>query len=630
MLFSATDLPAQAAPENHLSLDGQITADGQSVTLSWFDTQSPRVGSVVVNRRILGQLGAETWRPITPPLSQAMRFIDNTTQPGVAYEYKVVRSDRDIIDVGYWATGVGVPAVQERGRAYLVVDETVAIPLRAHLDRFERDLIGDGWQVTRILAPRDDSSAPAENLRKAASLRQAITMQFAMDQEGTHAVVLVGHVPVVTSGRAQPDGHDARAHPTDLFYGNIDGRWRINTEGQLLDHRLPSDFIELQVGRIDFANVSGSDPDREVHLLRAYFDKNHHWRQGMLGDLRNAYGSDGWLTAEIYGLRNIVGADAVVTGGHHDVGEDRPWLWGVDFGDWQGSNYAQSYENKSVFAINFGSHKQIFNAPSNPMTALLAQRWYTLAVGWGARPAWWLHHMALGGTIGDVHMRTVNNGHAEQPYRETMDYFPTGQYLWRNPIWVNLLGDPTTRAFMLAPPRQLAAQSDDQGVQLRWTAPLDPDVQGYRVYRARVGSQDYELISGDTPVTAMEFRDTAPMLQAQYMVRAYGLKDVYAGTFHTLSQGAFAQGDTLLTTATGIDISGPKDIPLALPQEFTAPVKGIIRAFIAGPDQGRLDFDGNQWVFSPPADFVGQIDLPFSVSNALQTDRAILTINITE
>ena len=100
MLFSATDLPAQAAPENHLSLDGQIAADGQSVTLSWFDTQSPRVGSVVVNRRILGQLGAETWRPITPPLSQAMRFTDNTTQPGVAYEYQVVRSDRDIIVVG--------------------------------------------------------------------------------------------------------------------------------------------------------------------------------------------------------------------------------------------------------------------------------------------------------------------------------------------------------------------------------------------------------------------------------------------------------------------------------------------------------------------------------------------------
>jgi len=630
VFLSVTGLSAQTEPEGHLSLDGQIADDGRSVTLSWFDTDRPRLGSVVVKRRDFGQVGGDTWQPITAPLSQAMRFTDETTQPGIAYEYQVIRSERDIVDVGYWVTGVALPAVANRGRAYLVVDETVAGPLSAHIDRFERDLIGDGWRVTRILAPRGDSNNPTENLRKAASLRQAITAQYAMDRNGTHAVILVGHVPVVKSGQTAPDGHEARAHPTDLFYGNMDGRWRINAEGRLVDNRLPSDFIELQVGRIDFSNVSNNDPALELHLLQAYFDKNHHWRHGLLGDLRNAYGTGGWLKGEIYGLRNIVGADAVIDGGHHDVGEEQPWLWGVNFGDWQGSNYAQGYENKAVFALNFGSHKQIFHTSLNPMTALLAQKWYTLTVGWGARPAWWLHHMALGGTIGDVHMRTVNNGLADLPYRETMDYFPTGQYLWRNPVWVNLLGDPTARGFVLAPPSQVSAQTDGQGVTVTWTPSADPDTVGYQVYRNQNGGQVFTLVSGNVPLTSAEFRDPAPVPNALYMVRSYGLKDVYAGSFYTLSQGVFAQIGAAKSEIENIQIEGSKDAPLTLPQEFAAPTNGAIFAIIEGPKQGRLDFDGTQWQFLPPQGFVGQVDLRFALSSGLQTDEAVLSITISE
>ena len=130
---------------------------------------------------------------------------------------------------------------------------------------------------------------------------------------------------------------------------------------------------------------------------------------------------------------------------------------------------------------------------------------------------------------------------AADPYRESMDYFPTGNYLWRNPIWVNLLGDPTTHAFPLAPPSTAdSAPKTDQGVALSWTASTDPDVTGYRVYRAPEGSMDFKPLNAGTRSDSSTFTDTAPVENARYMVRAYGLKEVYAGSFYTFSQGVFA------------------------------------------------------------------------------------------
>jgi len=52
-----------------------------------------------------------------------------------------------------------------------------------------------------------------------------------------------------------------------------------------------------------------------------------------------------------------------------------------------------------VFSINFGSGKVDFSRRNNTMKAMLAQKWYGLATGWGTRPALQLHHMALGKSL---------------------------------------------------------------------------------------------------------------------------------------------------------------------------------------------------------------------------------------
>jgi hypothetical protein len=441
-------------------------------------------------------------------------------------------------------------------------------------------------------------------------------------------VVLVGHVPIVLSGQARPDGHGAVPHATDLFYAEVDGQWRATPEGLLLENRLPSDVIEMQVGRIDFANLTAGDPAREVALLRAYFDKNHHWRQGMIGDLRGAYGQSKHLLAEQYELRNIVGPPAVQSGGHHDIGQQRPWLWGVDFGEASGKIYATDFANKAVFAINFGSHKQKIERPFNAMTALLAQPWYPVAVGWGGRPTWRLHIMALGDTIGEVHRRTVNNGRAETPYRETMDYYPTGNYLWRNPVWVNLLGDPTLRAFMLTPPTQVIAEATAQGVRLSWDASADPDVTGYQVWRAAGDGADFLPLDGGEVTTSLSFTDPAPVPEARYMVRALGVKDVYAGSFRTFSQGAYALPDLGALRVETLVLRTGMDQPIALPEGFNTTAGGTLQAVIEGPATGTLRPSDSGWFYTPPTGFSGEVDVRFSVSDTWRSGTGTLRIII--
>lgn len=630
-LVGAMAAGAQQSVEKILPLDGHITQDGRKIELNWFSAKPPRVGSVTVKRRLYGQTGGQSWKTLAAGLGPVMRYTDATISPGVAYEYQVLRSARDIVDVGYWLAGTELAAREQRGNAYVIVDETIAEAIAPRLARFERDLIGDGWRVQRHKVPRGDVRRPLASLEASIPIKTWLQERYREDPFGQHAVILVGHVPIVRSGKVNPDGHERVPHATDLFYADMDGRWSALRTGFLLDNRVPGDFIEMQIGRIDFAMVSAGKRETEVRLLRSYFDKNHHWRNGMHGDLREAYSTAPHFDVERRSLRNIVGQNNIAQGGHHDTGEEKPWLWGVDFGDFNGYEYAAKYANKAVFAINFGSGKQKIEAYFSPMTALLAQPWYPVAVGWGGRPAWWLHHMALGGTIGDVHMRTVNNGEAAKPYRESMDYYPTGFYLMRNAIWVNLLGDPTLRAFPMAPPRQVTATVAADGVRLEWQASPDADVRGYRIFRAGAADQDFVSLTGSTPVAGTTFIDTAPPQGgAVYMVRAYGLKQVYAGSFYTLSQGAFAVPDAAAEEAQDMALETATGQPVRLPPAFNRPVDGRISAFVEGPDIGRLVHDGEGWVYTPPAGFTGSVSLPFTVSDQWHTWERQLTLRVGE
>jgi len=467
-------------------------------------------------------------------------YTDDTVRPGVAYEYRVSRPSHEQIETGYWVTGRNLVAEENRGKAIVVVDETLAGDLGPRLDRFMQDLVGDGWTVVRRDTPRGNDNDPAANLKAARKLKDWIKRQYYSNAAVSNALILVGHVPVVKSGRMNPDGHKRRPLETDLFYADMNGIWSDDSQGVLLHNAIPSDHIEMQVGRIDFANLDGALGD-ETALIKSYFDKNHHWRHGRLGDLRQAYGDNDHLFVETTALRNIVGPDALATGGHHDVGTRQPWLFGVDFGK---SNYEHYINEKSpitaVFSINFGSGKLDFSQWNNSMTVMLAQAGYTLTTGWGGRPAWQLHLMALGKSIGYSHLRTVNNGTATFGGPETLEYSPTGIYTWLNPPWVNLLGDPTLRPFPLASVTELRAEMRDGSFYLDWSGVNSDTKVEYRVYRAPDRRGPYQALNPSGLLAGNQFVDPDPLPGAWYMVRAHALKEAYAGSFNTFSQGKFA------------------------------------------------------------------------------------------
>ncbi|WP_116132438.1 hypothetical protein [Tropicimonas sp. IMCC34043] len=630
LLWLAMGVSASAFGD--LTVTGRIEPDGSAVHLSWAGAKPPRVGAITVSRRELGETRHASWRPVSPMLRSVMSYDDRSVRPGVAYEYQVQRFDArkgTLVDSGYWTAGVNIPAPEVRGTALLVVDDEITDPLAPQLDRLALDLTGDGWQVLRHRTPRGIPGDPVATLARARELKAWISEQYDAAPETNFALILVGQVPLVRSGNVAPDGHDPEPHATDLFYAEMELDWPDDGNGRLTPSTIPSGDIEMMVGRIDFSSLSPNDPQADIVRIAAYLDKDHHWRNALLGDLRQAYGKTKHLAVEIAGLRNVVGDRNLVEGGHHDVGEQHPWLMGVDFGDWNGANYATDYANKAVFTINFGSGKQKIDRPNNAMVAMLAQPWYPLTVAWGARPAWRLHPLAFGAPVGVSQLRTANNGDPMLRPELTMEYLPTGQYLFRNPIWANLLGDPTLHAFPLSPVRRLSAEAVPEGVALSWTPPVASDVLGARIYRAGNAAGPFVAIDGGTPVAGTRFVDPAPVAGAVYMVRSYGRKVVNAGSFFTLSQGRFAEVARAPAKALDLTLQTSPGQPVRISGEILENTAGSgCFAIVAAPPEGRLQRDGASWIYTPRADFSGNVRIGYTLFDGLSGDTGTITITV--
>ncbi|MCP4765605.1 MAG: hypothetical protein GY875_04975 [Gammaproteobacteria bacterium] len=628
LLLSGAASAAETPAQRSLTLSGQISTDGEQVEFNWPKAAGSKVGRVTVQRRFLGETGNQSWQDHASVRGFARIYQDKDIQPGIAYEYRISRPSKERVETGYWTTGLKLPAEENRGVALLVVDDTLAEKLTPQLVRFTLDLIGDGWKVIPYKAPRANNKDPVANLRAARKLRAWIQDRYNSAHYLPHALILVGHIPVVKSGQSQPDGHQVRPLETDLFYADTNAVWLDDGKGVLRHSTIPGDHIEMQVGRIDFSSM-GDEFGDEVSLLKRYFDKNHHWRHGRLGDLRQAYGASDHLFVELDALRNIVGPEAFVSGGHHEAGTRQPWLLGVDFGDWQYSKYTSTTSIKGVFTINFGSGKLDFSNWNNTMKAMLAQPWYVLTTGWGARPAWQLHHMALGKSIGYSHLRTVNNGARSQGL-ESLEYTPTGTYPWANPIWVNLLGDPTLRPFPLNSVRNLRAESRDGGVQLEWTVADNEAGSQYRIYRASDRFGPYQALNPAELHDGNRYVDSAPIPGAWYMVRSHALKEVHAGSFYRFSQGTFTTLDNRPPRAMDQSISTSMGTQVKLHPTATDPDSGddLTIALIRGSDEGHLVHSKGEWSFIPETGFTGRVTIPFSVFDGIASDQGSITIDV--
>jgi len=545
-------LPMQIiGSENTWAFAVQISAEVQSsppqIRLTWrADPQF--VTNYTVYRKLQSQ---NNWGSGQTLSGNATQFVDANVNVGAAYEYRIVKQAQPgYTGYGYIFAGIEAPLVEARGKLILVVANTHADDLTNELARLESDLTGDGWRVIR----HDVSSADSPQ-----AVRNLIISDYDADPANVKAVFLFGHVPVFRSGNLNYDGHLARPMPADAFYGDVSGDWSGSP------NFLPAD-VQLMVGRVDMFNMTGMAAPTpwpsEVELLRNYLNKDHDWRHRIIevppralmgnrrGDERGeASASSGYRNFEpLVGPGNTVEADtedlSKVTDRWGPMLATDTYLWaygcgggfpdGISHLGTQGeynslfSTDIVGQDAKAVFVMLFGSWFADWDQPDNFMRAFLATPTMGLACGMAGRPHWFLHHLGLGEPIGYGVRLSMNNSTL---YQNQSNRFTRA-------VYIALMGDPTLRMHMVAPPTGLTGNTLAQGVQLNWS-PSSETVRGYHVYRRSAPGEAFSRLT-DSLLTATSFVDTNQILEnCTYMVRAVKLQSTPSGTYLNASQGIF-------------------------------------------------------------------------------------------
>ncbi|HZR16582.1 MAG TPA: fibronectin type III domain-containing protein [Verrucomicrobiae bacterium] len=556
--------------EYSVQVSATVQASPPGITLHWPQDQYMLPSSYTVYRKAPSD---SSWGTGTTLPGTATSYTDAQINVGTPYEYQIVKATSQYTGYGYLYSGVNVAMTDSRGKLLLVVDNTYAAALTNELGQLQQDLVGDGWAVIRVDVGRNDSVV---------SVKDKIKAQYTADPTNVKCVFLFGHVPVPYSGDIVPDGHIPNhqgAWPCDGFYGDMDGTWTdttVNDTGadDARNHNTPGDGkfdqstfpapIKLMVGRVDLANLPGelwyggpTTIPSELYLLRNYLNKDHKFRtkqfdlpqRGIVGDFigeRNgeSFAASGYRNfSAFFGANNITNVQT--QGAWTPVLKNAPYLWSYGCGagsltSVEGLGNSDAYYNlitselytndiKSVFTLFFGSWMGDWDAKDDIMRCVLAMPSYGLACAWSGRPHWFLQHMGLGETLGFGARLTQNNG-ANGLYQNQINT-AAGQ------IHIALMGDPTLRLHIVAPPTHLSAVTLGNAVNLSWTPSTDP-VLGYHVYRASGANGSFVRLT-TSPVSANSYTDSTGAGLGQYMVRAVSLQTSPSGSYFNPSLGAF-------------------------------------------------------------------------------------------
>jgi hypothetical protein len=559
-----------------VALSARVGMDPPSVTLRWLSSTGRPVS---LRRRVAGTTG---WTDLATNWA-GLSFTDTSTdlRRGGLYEYEVER--RPIF------VALNLAQVTGRGRVVLLVDQTLASLLAPALSRWISDLVGDGWTVLRHDVPRHDDQAwlpgPANSRYQddCRRIKALVAADYQAQPAATRTVVIVGHVTIPYSGLGAEDGHreHAGAWPADCFYGDLDGQWtdtqvNVASPNPALQN-VPGDGkfdanvfnpqllpsgpdgvggVELAVGRIDFARLPAFAPRSEADLLRQYLAKNHRYRHkqdvfdgGCLaaGCFSSPYHAESWiidLNASWLGSRLYgVGSDRVAAG---DLfASPTSWLWGLQggYGGFDAINnnrdVARSlgvdrrttaelarpdYDLKTAFLMLKGSYFGDWNLDNDCfLRAVLGTPTGGLGAVFTLNTLWRFESAAVGDALLGGVVRTARGDRSVR----TSSFF----------------GDPTLRLFVTAPPTQLTAREEQNGVRLDWTASPEGSA-GYEVYRSTGGLEGQFARLTPVPLPTSSFRDDRPPAGRKlYQVRALRLVANASGAFTNNSQGVFVTAD---------------------------------------------------------------------------------------
>jgi hypothetical protein len=540
------------------------------------DVHLPAIGTpeVWLQRRLLSDTN---WLTLAqgPGLSN---FIDTVT-PGVPYEYRAFRGPPAHRYPRFTLTaGIDLPAVEQRGRVLLVVDETLAGALDGQVRQLQADLVGDGWSIVRTNAPRHNDSFWAANTNGIARLKEWIAGWSGPGCAATQVVFLVGHVVIPYSGFSPTDGHidHQGAWPSDAYYGDLRSTWTdqsSNLFSQLYpetrnepgDGRFDQDFLNqplaMGVGRVDFSNLPAL-PVGELELLKRYLAKSHRYRHrqlpwqaefplgipprvmaynhfgghlfslndmGLSGATRHAsawFGPDPALVSvgDILLRRDLpVAASFLSAAGSPDrINAGEP-----NIETSTASLALASPEPPAVFFQFRSSYMGDWNfRRNNFLRALTALPHYGLAAVWKNIGYWRFDGLALGQHLGAGMVRMMDR---------TTDYYLVGD-THRD---LTILGDPTLRLHPISPPGEVQAEREGAHVRIQWSVPTG--AEGCYVYWSPRRNGPFERrLMVTAGATTLAIHTNAPSGFLIYLVRTAVKVTSGSGSYTNLSQGAYS------------------------------------------------------------------------------------------
>ncbi|MFY0644587.1 MAG: T9SS type A sorting domain-containing protein [Bacteroidia bacterium] len=561
------------ANERTVQVRAEVQSSPAEITLHW--EASTYATSYSIFRRLVGETD---WKNTIVTLTATdSTWTDNNVSTNVAYEYLIQRETNltepfgggeDMVTNSTLISGIEIATQHQRGKVLLLIDEELADSISPELHELRMDLIGDGWESIVV---------------EIADTATAIQVKDIIDNTADIDVVyILGNVVYPYSGiycrpgvnyETPPDGHkeDAGGHCgawiADVYYGSIDSGWtdsdsliswavrednknRIG-DGKFDNMQIPSKVV-IQVGRTDLSRLP-TIGGTEISRMKAYLAKVHNYKIDATPMLREAVmennfsGSrEGFSAGAIRDFYNHLGPGKTT---HADL-----------FTTTAGNNYLFSYvtgpgsytscggvgntasfvsSNPGMFAHMFGSYFGDVDINNNMLRASLAAQQGGLVAFWSGRPKWLTHGLALGENIGLSAVRTQNND---------WDYDVS---FFQNYAHVSLLGDPTLRSSMFAPPTNIVVSmnNDSTQVYLDWTASTASDVIGYYVYWSNDQLSGYKLLN-QTPIAGTSFAHFTPLGDNNYyMVRAERLETTASGSYYNLSQASHVEVQGVKRTA---------------------------------------------------------------------------------
>lgn len=486
-----------------------------------------------------------TWSLLESLNASDTSYIFTGYELGKKYEFRVEKKG-GTPGFGYIDAGVEIPSVHQRGRCLMVIEKEVS-SLEKEIAMTMEAIEGDGWIVDSIHVLMSD---------KDVDVRSRIQSWYSQAPEETHAVYLLGHVPVPYSGNIAPDDHrnHVGAWVADTYYGEMNGNWTDDkvdntSSADPRNHNVPGDGkwdnskistdLEVSVGRVDFYNLPAF-PDNYVELTRAYLLKairfrTNEWRVPRRGLVENnfssfseGFGQNGWKNfVPMFGIQNVVR-------GNYEVdlaNEDFLWAYACGGGSHTSmggvgntSNLYVEKDIKAVFVMNFGSYFGDWDRQNNLMRAALGSG-NILTNAWAGRPNWQFHQMALGECIGITSFNTQNNFFTYEGNRDFRS------------IHISLLGDPTLRLHAMEPVGDVEVATTYNSATLSWTPSADAD-QGYWVLREE-GERGAFIPLTQEPITDTFFVDANldSDTSYRYSVRAVKLETSASGSYFNTSIG---------------------------------------------------------------------------------------------